>query len=131
MEIVKRIVNLTPHAIVLRTGEGPETDVTIPPSGTVARVNQGEARPYLGYMGCPVPVYRQGPFAAIEGLPDYEDGTLLIVSGMVASALKEYEARHRNEAYRTDVVAPGTGPTDGAIRNDKGHIVAVTRLVRA
>jgi hypothetical protein len=24
----------------------------------------------------------------------------------------------------------GTGPNDGAVRNDKGHVVAVTRLVR-
>lgn len=130
MEIIKRLVNLTPHAITLRTGEGPETDVTIPPSGTVARVSQGPARPAHGYLGCPVPVFQQGAFAAIEGLPSYEDGTLLIVSGMVASALKEYEA-YRNEEYRGDVVAPGTGPNDGAVRNEKGHIVAVTRLVRA
>lgn len=131
METVKRIVNLTPHAIVLRMGEGPETDVTIAPSGTVARVTQGAARLAVGYMGCPVPVYRQGPFAAIEDLPDYENGTLLIVSGMVAAAVKEIEGLHQNVALRTDVVAPGTGPADGAVRNDKGHIVAVTRLVRA
>ena len=31
---------------------------------------------------------------------------------------------------RPDVLCPGTGPADGAVRNDKGHIVAVTRLVR-
>jgi hypothetical protein len=29
---------------------------------------------------------------------------------------------------RTDVFAPATGPKDGAIRNDKGHVVAVTAL---
>lgn len=131
MEVIRRIVNLTPHAIVLRTGDGPETDITIAPSGTVARVTQSPGPQAHGYLGCPVPVYRQGAFNAIEGLPDPEDGVLLIVSGMVASALKEYLTHHRNVAYRTDVVAPGMGPNDGAIRDDKGHIVAVTRLVRA
>lgn len=125
METVKRIVNLTPHAIVLRTGDGPETDVTIPPSGTVARVTQGASRQSTAYEGCPVPVYYPGGFSAIEGLPDPEPGVLLIVSGMVAAQVA------LRERYRTDVVAPGTGPNDGAIRNDKGHIVAVTRLVRA
>jgi hypothetical protein len=32
---------------------------------------------------------------------------------------------------RGDVVSPGTGPADGAVRDADGRIVAVTRLVRA
>jgi len=31
---------------------------------------------------------------------------------------------------RDDVVGPGTGPKDGAIRNEDGNVIAVTRLVR-
>ena len=36
---------------------------------------------------------------------------------------------HPSVAGRSDVVGPGTGPADGAIRNEKGQIVAVTRLI--
>jgi hypothetical protein len=46
---------------------------------------------------------------------------MYIVSGMVLSALY---------GTRPDVLAPGTGPNDGAIRDASGRIVAVTRLVR-
>jgi len=26
------------------------------------------------------------------------------------------------------ILMPGTGPADGAVRNEKGHVIAVTRL---
>lgn len=48
-----------------------------------------------------------------------EDDRLYIVSALVIGRVK-----------RTDCVAPGTGPNDGAIRNAAGQIEAVTRLVR-
>jgi len=57
----------------------------------------------------------------VSGLPAYTRGVMLLVSGMVRDALED----------RGDVWSPGTGPEDGAIRNDKGHIVAVTRLIQA
>ena len=41
---------------------------------------------------------------------------------MVGAALKE------KGLVRPDVLVPGTGPADGAIRNEKNHIIAVTRL---
>jgi hypothetical protein len=43
---------------------------------------------------------------------------------MVGDAMKQ------KGLVRPDVLVPGTGPGDGAVRNDKGHIVAVTRLKR-
>ncbi len=53
----------------------------------------------------------------VEGLPEQQDGTFLIVSGMVFAA-----------SDRPDLIAPDTGKT--AIRNEKGHIAAVTRFIR-
>ena len=49
-------------------------------------------------------------------------GVFLVVSGMVGAALKE------KGMVRPDVLVPGTGPQDGAVRNEKGHVIAVTRL---
>jgi len=108
------IRNLTPHPITLR-GEG--GDVTIPPSGVVARVSSipGQAVPV---EGLPVPVQPAPVWGPVEGLPDPQPGVALIVSGLVRGHC----------SGRTDVFSPGTGPNDGAIRNERGHVVAVTRL---
>lgn len=104
------MLNLTPHPITLRSDAG---EVTYPPSGTVARVSTVET--VIGdYAGIPV-VSRA--FGEVTGLP--EDGTPCIVSAMVLSAVPG----------RAGVYAPDTGDT--AIRNEKGFVVAVTRLVAA
>ena len=111
------LVNLTPHALTLRA-DG--TDHVLPPSGTVARVSSIPGA-LENVSGVPVPVASATIFGDIEGLPAPVDGTLFIVSAMVLSALR---------GSRPDVVGPGTGPADNAVRDDKGRIVAVTRLVR-
>lgn len=110
------IINLTPHAIVLRTGDG---DITIAPSGTVARVTSTPGATHE-VAGIPCPVVDPPTFGEVTGIPDAAPGTVYIVSGMVLSATS-----------RADVFGPGTGPTDGAIRDDAGRIVAVTRLIAA
>jgi hypothetical protein len=59
----------------------------------------------------------------VEGLPPFlppEEGIFFIVSALVGA--------HMSVRGRGDVLVPGTGPRDGAIRDNKGHIVAVTRL---
>ncbi len=104
-------VNLTPHAIVLRTEAG--DNITIPPSGDVARVATTEVIT-SSVAGIPVITRTMGK---PEGLP--AEGTPVLVSAMVAAAC----------VGRKGVFAPDTGAT--AIRNDKGHVVAVTRLVAA
>ena len=111
------LVNLTPHALNLRAPDG--TDNVIPPSGTVARVTNlpGED---TGRMVGGVPVFGADRPGAVEGLPEPTEGTMFIVSGFVGAAL--------TGSGRRDVLVPGTGPKDGAIRNDRGHVVAVTRL---
>ena len=112
------IVNLTPHALTLIAPSGEHT--ILPPSGTVARVGSTpgavEARD-----GFPCLVASPTTFGEVTGLPAPQDGVVFIVSGMVGSALAG--------KGRTDVFVPGTGPNDGALRNDAGHIVGVTRVV--
>ena len=117
-----KLVNLTPHSIVLRDPAG--ADHVIPPSGQVARVRTVSGAPET-VPGCPVPVYGADEFGAVEGLPECPDpDALFIVSAIVGQALA---ATAHPLARRC--VRPGTGPADGAIR-EGGQIVAVTRLVR-
>ena len=112
------LINCTPHAITLRAADG--TDTVIPPSGTVARVSSTPGA-LETVAGVPVPVAGCQTFGGVEGLPEPTPGTMVIVSALVLSALR---------GSRPDVIGPGTGPNDAAVRNEKGHIVAVTRLVR-
>lgn len=105
------MLNLTPHTIsVLNKTTG---DVTLyQPSGTVARVIM-EEKVVQSFDGVPVIMrYATG----VEGIP--EEGQYL-VSPMVLDALGD---NHHMWAF-----APDTGST--AIRDEKGHIVMVTRLV--
>lgn len=111
------LVNLTPHPIVLRPFPG--ADITIPPSGALARVASAPGVPVGDVHG--VPVYSAPVWGEVTGLPPAVAGTIYVVSALVAARC----------AGRDDVVSPGTGPADGAIRDDAGRIVAVTRLVRA
>ena len=111
------LINLTPHPIVLRNAAG--EDFTIASSG-VARVTSTPGA-LNEAPGIPIPVAEATVYGAVEGLPPPADNVCYVVSGLVLMALK---------GARSDVFGPGTGPNDGAIRNDKGHIVAVTRLVR-
>ena len=111
-----KFVNLTPHPITLR-GEG--GDQVIQPSGEVARVSQTPGEEIGAVNG--IPVYSAPVTGAVEGLPQPQDDTVYIVSGMVLAHCQG----------REDVFGPGTGPKDGAVRNEKGHIVAVTRLIAA
>ncbi|RLI11543.1 hypothetical protein DRO33_03915 [Candidatus Bathyarchaeota archaeon] len=140
-----RIVNLTPHEIVLQVSN---KRITIPPSGRIARVATKQVyEDSVTVNGVEVPIYRT-EFGKVEGLPPYsclncvhfknnggecdpegqpdvpeqcdrfEPLEVYVVSSLVAQAVKG----------RKDVVAPDTGPT--AIRNEQGQIVAVTRFQR-
>ena len=106
------MLNLTPHAIVIYTANG---DVTVAPSGVVARVESIEKV----VDKCPITGVDiiERTFGEVYGLPS--EDTICIVSAMVLSAVPN----------RKNTFAPDTGAT--AIRNEKGHIVKVTRLVKA
>lgn len=105
------IINLTPHAVTVRLGE---KTIEFPPSGQIARVGV-EYAPAGEVAGIPVV---RATIGAVEGLPDPAEGVLYIVSAMVAQALPN----------RHDLIAPDTGA--GAVRDEAGRIVAVTRFVR-
>jgi hypothetical protein len=104
------MLNLTPHEIVIRTEAG---EFRFPPSGTVARVQTIEM--VVGTLES-FPVIRR-EMGQAEGLPD--PSIPCLVSAMVLSAVPN----------RPNTFAPDSGPT--AIRNEKGQIIAVTRLVAA
>lgn len=112
------IINLTPHDITLRSPEG--TDTVVPKSGTEARVpTTPGARNDLD--GVPCAVFDADAIGDVTGLPAEAEGVLYLVSGLVGAALA---------GKRNDLLVPGTAPADNPIRNDKGWIVAVTRLKR-
>ena len=123
MTTTTRLVNLTPHAICLQTSTGERVTLPPPPKGEEARVSTSPGPALAGY-DCLVPVHGPSVYGPVEGLPAPMDATIYVVSLMVAARCPE----------RADVVAPGTGPLDGAIRHpdgpQKGQIAAVTRLVR-
>jgi len=115
------ILNCTPHPIVYRMGDG--NDLSFAPSGTIPRVSVEEIPAGQVYIQKPESI---GAFyvetakvetGEVTGLPDEENGVLVLVSGMVFAATN-----------RQDVIAPDTGKS--AIRNEKGQIVAVTRFLR-
>ena len=106
------MLNLTPHAIAIILDSG-ET-LTVPPSGTVARVTTHEEE--IAPLGRISIIKRV--LGKAEGLPEGTDQPIL-VSAMVLAAVPG----------RPNTYAPDTGPT--AIRDEGGRIQAVTRLVAA
>jgi hypothetical protein len=112
------LVNLTPHPIGLSV-DGVVT--AIPASGTVARVATTLGAQSTTLHG--VPVFFAPQFGNIEGLPEAQEGTVFLVSLLVGNALREAGI------IRSDVLCLGTGPQDGAVRDEQGRILAVTRLV--
>jgi hypothetical protein len=105
---MEKLINLTPHKIVVRPGAG--ADIVIEPTAPTARM---AVKSVIGTPIDGIPVTRQ-EFGAIENLPEPQAGTVFIVSTLIASAVK-----------RPDVLSPDTGPT--AIR-ENGQIVAVRGL---
>jgi hypothetical protein len=107
------MINLTPHAITLRTPNG---DVTFQPSGQISRVETVSIDTGEVVSGVRVVRNTYGP---VTGLLRDESGIPLpcIVSGMVLAALP---------TGTPNVFAPATGST--AIRVN-GQVVAVTELV--
>ena len=104
------LVNLTPHVLNLVTGSG---TVTVPPSGTVARV--AVTRKPAGTVtvdGVQVPLYRT-TYGAVEGLPDPAPDTLYVVSAVVAAAARD----------RDDLVVP-----DDLVRDEQGRVVGARGL---
>lgn len=96
-----RIVNLTPHSIVFIGETG---DLVIEPSGIVARVSTETVT--IGEInGIPV---TETKFGQIENLPAPCEGTVFLVSSLVAQRCKE----------RLDVFIPNE-----SVRDESGRII--------
>lgn len=104
-------INLTPHTINIFDSEGNHV-LDIPTSGMVARCAQHE-QAICEIDG--VPVTRQY-FGEVQGLPEPEEGTFLIVSRMVAEAVG---------LSRTDLLVPGP-----LVRNEAGQPIGCRGLSR-
>ena len=120
------IKNLTPHAITLYQ-HGPARwgyQTVIQPSGAVADVETVPGR--LLDTTLPVEeVWSPIAFGEVVGLPPPEKGVVLLVSHKVASAAK------RADVYSPPLAFASHRYNDGTVRNKKGEIVGVTRLVRS
>lgn len=101
-----QFVNLTPHAVVLNNGK------SFPTSGMVARV--------LSFWGKMdengiMPIC----WSNVENLPEPIEGTIFIVSAIVAARV----------THRSDIVAPATGHKD-CKRDERGQIISVPGFVK-
>ena len=105
--------NLTPHEVKIfkLNGTASDLDVVIEASDTIARVSCEYIKVDKKVDG--TDLYR--PVSGeVTGLPDYEEGTYLLVSTMVREALP----------LRSDLVSPGQ-----LLRNDKGEVIGCLGLV--
>lgn len=109
--MVKKVVNLTPHEVVVVLENGEK--VTFPPSGVVARVATNEEQLRTVYR---VPVVKR-EWGQLENVPEPEEGVFYLVSSVVFEAAQG----------RKDLLVPDTGKT--AVRDEKGQVVAVRRFV--
>lgn len=109
------IVNLTPHTLsfMVKTSDGSELTLVIPPSGTIARC--AVVREQVGTVivdGVSIPI-NHTRFGVVEGLPDPEPDTVYVVSALVAQAVSE-----RKDVYIVD----------DAVRDEQGRIVGARAL---
>ena len=111
--------NLTPHPICLVLPSG--RPVLLAPAGLVARVVTAASETQTLHVedeAVEVVVETLGDAAVL--LPSPQAGVVWVVSRAVAERAPE----------RTDLVVPATGPGEGAVRDEAGGVVAVTRLKR-
>ena len=115
-----QIINLTPHQIRVQIADN--VDVTIPTSGTVARVATAATAAEPVYLGIALVQTQVVTYGKVAGLPEESEDMVYIVSGIVLNALRE------QGETRLDVVAPATGPSDGVVRDESGQIMAVSKF---
>lgn len=107
-----KMLNLTPHAIVVETDNG---RITFEPSGTVARVSTHTR--VVGTLDNGISVVERS-YGEVDNVPTLPCEQFLVSSMVLDQLPKEYSGI---------AFAPDTGL--GAIRDDKGHIVATSRLI--
>lgn len=111
-----RIRNLTPHRIRLYHEDRCVLDVE--PEHHEEDSADSES---VEVSGITIPIVSR-ELSAPEELPEYEDGTILVVSLPALMGLAAAGWR------RDDIYAPDTG--SGAMRDGQGQILGTTRLIR-
>lgn len=96
------IINLTPHPVHLLDERGEVIRTWERPEGPLPRLVE-EVTPAPSIDGVPI---RNKAYRDCENLPPRKEGVYLIVSGLVASALR-----------RDDLLVPNT------VRNEEGQII--------
>ena len=106
-----KVINLTPHAITFFQKNLEEQTMseilTVQPSGQVARVTAKTVVIHEGLPGLPIPVTAT-EYGEVEGLPAPEEGTIYIVSSLVAQRCRD----------RDDVFIPNE-----SVRDADGRLV--------
>lgn len=110
-------INLTQHEITIKNSD---IDVTVQPSGMLARVSTSELDAG-SVAGIPVIRRAMGKVDLCLDRDQIDTDTVLLVSSMVLEAIP---VGHDLLPF---CFAPDTGET--ATRNDKGHVKSVSRLV--
>lgn len=105
---MEKLLNCTPHVINLIT---PSRVITLPPSGICPRVEEA----FLGIAEVAGVEVVESDRGSVEGLPEPQDGVLLIVSRMVADACSE---------TREDLVSPGE-----LVRDPQGRVIGCKNLI--
>lgn len=111
-----KFVNLTPHAITFFQKNLEDQTMnkllTVQPSGQIARVAAKTVVISEGFDGVPVTATEYGE---VEGLPEPEEGTIYIVSSLVAGRCRD----------RDDVFIPNE-----SVRDAQGRIIGCLSLGR-
>lgn len=106
-----KLKNFTPHNVVIVMNE---TKIVIPSDG-IARVTETKtAAPSIDVDGVVIETFKSS-FGEVENLPPQEDGVMVIVSAMAASAAKD----------RNDLLVPGE-----LVRDNDGNIIGCKSLRR-
>ena len=107
-----KVVNCTPHDVNLITGNG---NITFPRSGIIPRLTEQQNKINSVIVnGIKIDIMKKS-FLEPEGLPEPQEGTIFIVSALVAGAVK----------HRDDLVIP-----NDTIRDDQGRIIGCKNLAR-
>lgn len=120
-----KIVNLTPHEVVLFDQEGKNEIARYPASGVVARVSTTEK--VVGELeGVPLVNTEYGE---VTGLPsEPEPGTYYVVSILVAQAVQSNHEMY--EKFKGRILVPNTSPTPlGVVRDEQGRIRGVKSFI--
>ena len=107
-----KLKNFTPHNVVIVIDS---TKKIVIPSDGIARVTETKTvAPSIDVDGVTIETFKSS-FGEVENLPPQEEGVMVIVSAMVASAAKD----------RNDLLVPGE-----LLRDNDGNIIGCKSLRR-